>query len=324
MSEVNNTPPQPSTSKKAGNAFLAFLRALFRLIIFAALLALIGVVAFYGIPQLYRQYVEPFQASLLVLQETQISQQQEIQSVSESLDSIQQRINALEMQNDTTEQQLDTLSRQMTELNNQLEQIQSAQQDYLENITGLQEENLTTFKEISAVQTQLETRIKGVSTAVDGLDEQITELQDEVEALNERLDSGKEPADVLRREVQLVKAMELLTRSRMSIVENNLGLAEEDIQVARDLLVDLPVLETQEDAKTAIIVHLNLAIENLPELPVLAAENLEIAWQLLKLGLPEETELLDILPSTETPEGGQVTPTITPSPTPSATPTPSN
>jgi hypothetical protein len=102
--------------------------------------------------------------------------------------------------------------------------------------------------------------------------------------------------------------MELLTRSRLSLVENNAGEAEQDVRAARQLLAGLggEVPEYQVEALSSIIARLDQALIDLPARPVLAADNLEIAWQLLRSGLPGE------------PTPG---PTLTPG-TPTGTPTP--
>ena len=57
---------------------------------------------------------------------------------------------------------------------------------------------------------------------------------------------------------------------------------------------------------------LDLALENLPGSPILAAENLELAWQLLKNGLPGSLSTEESVTVTPVPGNDQVTPTITP------------
>jgi hypothetical protein len=75
----------------------------------------------------------------------------------------------------------------------------------------------------------------------------------------------------------------------------------------------LSVPEYQIEAKELIIAHLDMALENLPEAPILAAEDLEIAWQLLKQGLPDEPPLEAETETEGTPTPG---PTVTPTATP--------
>ena len=65
---------------------------------------------------------------------------------------------------------------------------------------------------------------------------------------------------------QLVKAMELLTRARLVLVQNNLGLAQFDIQAGRKILANLqveaPAHQTEQIAR--IVARLDAALDNLP------------------------------------------------------------
>jgi hypothetical protein len=100
------------------------------------------------------------------------------------------------------------------------------------------------------------------------------------------------PLENIRNELKMVKAMELLTRSRLLLVANNLGLAQQDLQSASELLnglqVSLPADQRGDLAE--IIARLDKASSNLPERPLLASDDLEIAWQLLLLGLPDQSQ----------------------------------
>jgi hypothetical protein len=114
------------------------------------------------------------------------------------------------------------------------------------------------------------------------------------------------PLENIRNELKMVKAMELLTRSRLLMVANNLGLAQQDLQSASELLnglqASLPA--DQQGDLAEIIARLDKASSNLPVRPLLASDDLEIAWQLLLLGLPDQ-------PQSSTPD---VTATPTPVP----------
>jgi predicted nucleic acid-binding Zn-ribbon protein len=315
MSDENTSSQPPSVGERMGSAFKTFIIALFRLIVLAIMLGVIGVVVFWGIPLLYRQYVLPFQNRMLALEEAQVSQGQDLLDITESLEEIQSRMNDMEVQNDTTKQQLD-------ELSSQIAQLQDAQQSYLDSVVSTQEANQETFEEIASSLEQFDSRIKRLAGAVEKTNQQIADLEKQLDSLNERMESEETPLAALRRDLQVVKAMELLTRGRLFIVENNLGLASEDIRAARDLLAVLPTNAFPEETHSLIIVHLDLALENLPESPVVAAENLEIAWQLLRQGLPEEPALDEKLSDTPTPTSDQTL--LSPSPTPTATPTPTS
>jgi hypothetical protein len=111
--------------------------------------------------------------------------------------------------------------------------------------------------------------------------------------------------------------MELLTRSRMFLLNKDIGLAQADVQAARDLLmeVQLGVQPFQTGAIQEIVNRLNLAITNLAVVPSLADQDLEVAWQLLMRGIPSEASL-EATASITVPETIQVTSTATSTPTP--------
>jgi hypothetical protein len=85
-------------------------------------------------------------------------------------------------------------------------------------------------------------------------------------------------------------------------------LAREDVKSARELLGTLQA-ETDDKSFDQAIERLDMALGNLPAFPVVAAGDLEIAWQILVSGEP---------PATSTPEP---TVTFTIEPTLEATPT---
>jgi hypothetical protein len=62
----------------------------------------------------------------------------------------------------------------------------------------------------------------------------------------------------------------------------------------------------------AIVARLDAALDNLPDTPVAAADELDGAWQLLLAGLPTEPEIASTV---------EITATVTLTPTVSLTPT---
>jgi hypothetical protein len=70
--------------------------------------------------------------------------------------------------------------------------------------------------------------------------------------------------------------------------QSNFGLARQDVQIGRDLLVDLRRSATGSPANNldAVIRRLDLVLSNLPSFPVAASDDLDIAWQILVTGMP--------------------------------------
>jgi hypothetical protein len=115
--------------------------------------------------------------------------------------------------------------------------------------------------------------------------------------------------------------MELLSRARLFLYQSNFGLARSDIQAARNVLAGMQPTapESKQTDLTEALFRLDLAIKNLPEFPVAASDDLDIAWQILMDGYPVmSTATLTALP-TASPEG-TATPFLDLTATPTAVP----
>jgi len=110
--------------------------------------------------------------------------------------------------------------------------------------------------------------------------------------------------------------MELLSRARLSMYQSNFGLARQDVQIARDLLAAVRPEAPNSLAEDleAVLIRLDLTLSNLPNFPVAASDDLDIAWQVLLSGLPEVTPTVSTTPTPAT--------TVSPSPTANTTFTP--
>lgn len=274
---MSNENPNPSFGDRIASAFLAFVRFLVRLLVVLVIIGLLAAGVYYGLPALYRQYVQPLQTKVTQLASTQAVQEQNNQQLSQRVDDLQNRLNQLETQSDTDKQSLSSLQ---TGLDN----VQATQQASFGSVEGIQSTAGAQIQEVNGSVDTLSTQIVALSTNV-------AKSNREFQSVTERLQTADTPVAELSHELQLVKAMEMLTRSRISLINNNLGLAQEDIGAARDLLSALKaqVPAYQVDALDAITSRLNTAYGNLPDSPVLAADDLEIAWKLLLQGLPGET-----------------------------------
>jgi tetrahydromethanopterin S-methyltransferase subunit G len=309
---TDESTPSPSFGQRLGRAFGIFFRALVRLLAIVAFILLVGIAAFYAIPALYRRYIQPIQNSVNQLNQTQAKQTQINEQILGRLDDIEKRINALETRNDTQAQAMD-------ELRAELDGIPGTQQAYVEQLDSTQTAALAMLDQLSADLDTLDKKVARLTIALE-------QTNSQVQALDGQLRAEDAPISVLRREVQIVKAMELLTRSRLLIIDNNLGLAADELHSARDLVASMKVADSQEKAQMDIVKRLDLALGNLPDSPVLAAEDVEIAWQLILKGLPGEPLIPTssyVAPTpTVTPTASATQETPQPSTTPGETPTP--
>ncbi|MEI7845785.1 MAG: hypothetical protein WCK35_08285 [Chloroflexota bacterium] len=177
---------------------------------------------------------------------------------------------------------------------------------------------------VAAIQTdqpKIVNTITGLNTRIESLE---TEVGRQANSLGVIDDLGKtlktdnlESSTRLDRQIKIMKSMELLSRARLFLYQSNFGMAKQDIQIARDLLAT--IVSSGTDATSAGVVEvvhrLDLCLSRLPEFPVVASDDLDIAWQLLLQGTPQPGSM----EVTETPSA---TIDITPTDNTTVTPTP--
>jgi hypothetical protein len=237
-----------------GSRFIRFIVRLFLLILLGVSL---GAAAYFGIPALYKDYIEPVQMN-------------------------SQRITDLE----------DTLLQSQSDSRNRISELG----DRLAEIEGqlvVQKEFLSEKQvEIENLQTLLKQQT-GTIEDLQQLTERLDALQDEVQNTAEKVEflTGEDaPTQRLGFQLQLVRVMELLTRARLLLTQNNFGLAFEEVQGAKQALENLTDVTHEEDAESIqqIVASLDSVLRTLPENPVIAADNLEISWNLLLTATEQE------------------------------------
>ncbi len=179
---------------------------------------------------------------------------------------------------------------------------------------------------LGRVDNQLDLLAQELTANTDEFTMMVEANQEDISNLALEFNATGNPINALRRELQLVKAMELVTRSQVNFAQQNLGLAEQDVEEALFILLALEpqVFEFQQDALLLIVSRLDLALENFSADPELVQADLEVAWELLLEGLPTEPAeagegeaLVGELTPTPT---GEETGTPEPEPTPTTTP----
>jgi cell division protein FtsB len=199
------------------------------------------------------------------------------------------RVTELESEIASLQGQLDEIKGQVTELNTQLNGVNDQMEDAAARIEALDqsiESHTASLEQLEEMDAALETRI--------------TETND-LTLL------------ALKNEIALTRVLDLLARARLYLAQSNFGLAKADTQSARDLLAELQA-SAADEAQAQAVERLDLALGNLPDFPVVASGDIEIAWQILMTG--------QALP-TSTPEPASTpVPGATLTPTPGTTPTP--
>lgn len=165
--------------------------------------------------------------------------------------------------------------------------------------------------EIAALQERaaaLETRADGVDQSLAAHDASLAQLENMQKLLDNSFSTHKtEILAELSTQLSMTRGIELVSRSRLYLSESNFGLAIDDLQAARDLLYTLldKLPADQVGAMKTVIQRLDMALEKLPAYPVVAANDVDTAWQYLVDGLPNvplQAVTPVVLPPTETPE----------------------
>ena len=177
--------------------------------------------------------------------------------------------------------------------------------------------------EISSLQTQLDemnVRVETLEKSVEAYTLSIQKLEGMQAELDTQLQANNDKILLdLKHEVMMTRALDTLARARLYLAQSNFGLAKIDVQSAHDLLTELQA-ETKEEILSQVITRLDLALNNLPDFPVVASGDLEIAWQILMSG---KAPLIPTTTFTPTPAAMETsTPTPLPPPTSEATATP--
>jgi hypothetical protein len=188
------------------------------------------------------------------------------------------------------------------------------------HISELSTQQADDVKQLKEQIASLQKQLDEAKSRAEGLDKTITaqaETLAKLEQVQSRLDeaAAKQRDGILvelRHQIMFTRAIETLSRGRLFLSQSNFGLAKQDVQAARNLLAELQadVPDYQAQALGPILVRLDMALGNLPDFPVIAVDDVDIAWNLLIAGLPESAE------------AAAATPTMTlPLETPAATPT---
>ena len=247
---------QPPTSKQAAGlpepAPTSFPRRLGRLLVRTLLVVLagigLGLGAYYGLPALYTGFVQPVQINTRQIGEIESALEAQRQSDQARLDAIETRLTGLE-----------------TDLAASKEGLGALQADLDSALTLLGNDHGDLQRLLD-----LESQLADLQSAVDSAEARLT-------AVEGSLSQNAEPIDALRERVQLLRAMELVLRARLSLADNNPGLAGEDVRRARGIISGASAPPGWGD----IVNRLDMALANLSASPLVAVQDVEAAWYLM-------------------------------------------
>src|SRR5215208_5622048 len=148
-------------------------------------------------------------------------------------------------------------------------------------VTELQSQQEQTQQQLAALQSRLDTMETGQAQnakSLTKLDQRLSDLETEItartqslaalESMQSELQAQSETNSAeLQRQINLLKAMELLSRAHLFMYQSNFGLARQDVQLARDLLVTVQkdASGTLADDLDEVARRLDLTLFNLPD-----------------------------------------------------------
>ena len=204
--------------------------------------------AYFGVPRAYRNLVEPAQVNTT-------------------------RINALETELELARADTSTLREQSGD---RLAELEAALAEQAETLATTQAQ----LEAALAASVDQDKAIESVTDRIGIVRNTLSDLTDQVDAA---LSDPEEPEQELRQELLISRAMLHLIRARLGLLENNAGLAAEEASRARDWLTVADPDGEMKSVQDAII-RIGLALEAMQATPLVAGDDLEIAWKLLVEG----------------------------------------
>lgn len=247
-----------------------------RLLLVVIFAILLGVGLYLGVPALIEKVINPVQNNVTAVEE------------------LEDQVTALESSNELSE----------TQLRERLVSLEAELADQAETIADLQADLAGAQADVEGLTTQVES-LSELADQVGDLSQAVVTMTADLALMNETVTSVAVPASALEERSQIVLSMIVLTRARLWIEEDNLGLAAGDITAAMDILeaVDGQSESTNETLQE-VLDRLGSALDDVRRYPQVASNELEIAWNLL----------IDIVGQPAVP--AEALPTITPTPTP--------
>ena len=307
MSTENEATPKPSFGRRLYLAFKRLLILFFKILLILLILGAVGAAVYLGAPVLIDEYLlKDVKVHSEQIQEINSELVANTEFLNQRLADLQNRLETMEIQSDTEKQTINDLKTQLAVAEGIIQDL-SLSIENLEIIQSSLDEFSVSLSDLEEQLSIHESNLGDVQADIATLGQSIEGNQSELKELAAQLDAQVE-IGTLRQELVLLKAMELITRARVSIGQENIGLARDDLQAAQNLLTSLSSELPAYQAKylSDIAYRLALALDNLDRATNLVDEDLEVAWQLLLQKLPEEPPESDQLEGTE--------PTPTPQP----------
>jgi uncharacterized coiled-coil protein SlyX len=172
-----------------------------------------------------------------------------------------------------------------------VEQLTDQITDLQSRLSALETRQTSNAQAITELTGQVSSLEKAVATHTESL-KQLEIMQTQLEGLTSGLEGQSALVAELKTNIIISRSIEMLSRARLYLSQSNFGMAKQDVVAARDLLISLQAESLGEESNTlmSVLTQLNRAVENLPNFPVVAVDDVDIAWQLLINILPDQTQ----------------------------------
>ncbi|MDO9086514.1 MAG: hypothetical protein Q7U53_09940 [Anaerolineaceae bacterium] len=284
------------------SAFVRFWHGLLRLVLALLIGILLGAGLYFGFLFVYQQLVIPTQQNAIEFQNlnTQVNQQWEL--LTERNEDLEKRLSVLEQKQESNTNQISELLTEIEQNAANLDAFQIKHDDLVDQHDKYDKLILNLIKQ----------------------DEIFAANNEDFQTVLENIDLDNKLHPVYQ-DIAIFKILMQINRSRLFLLQDNYGIAKEELFLADELLNSLLVtsLPDQKDIIMLWDARLNLAINHLPNNPILANDDLEILWKMMANGFTEldESLMLDETNSSEVDNNTSATQTPI-SPTPSPTPKP--
>jgi hypothetical protein len=264
MNNTQMTTQQPGFFSRA----LRFLSGLFLAVLLGILL---GGASYFGIPALYRQFIQPVQEHTQQIQELQAGQHNIESQTGERIATLTTRMQTVELLSDANKSAITEL-----EILQMRQATSEARLSALQTSAADQQSSLATMEaSLQSIQNSTSSALTLLNFSLDSLDQRIAAL--------ESVRSSNVSASEMQQQLQLLRSMQLVLRAQFYLSQDNFGLAAQDLQSAVDILRELSgsLPADESDSAREVIGYLESALSDLPNRPVVANGKLSTAWQML-------------------------------------------
>lgn len=317
--ESNN----PGNSSRRGSFLKRLLLAFIKLTIIFVILVALAVGGWLIYAELTRSFDEVSKRIDFNREQSELMEE-DIDKLVEAIGTGEQQLFEMRASASTREAEIAELEQELADAWEEQAEMRFALEERINTVLGSTEtisNNLGILNEgLGILQQDITSNVSDIDLLggeLDALEADTVALQDDVEGIQADLGTySAEEFNRMREALALFRLWEMVSRARLRLIEQNPGLASNDIDDALSSVDRLQVAFADRDETTTLNLELvqqrlSLAAAGLPDDPDAAARDLETAWELIDEALTTLFSEQEIEPEV-TPED-TATPEATPS-----------